>query len=49
VEQLAELVLEHGFDTFVYWPVDDPVDQIHRFAEVAPEVVALVERERRLP
>jgi alkanesulfonate monooxygenase SsuD/methylene tetrahydromethanopterin reductase-like flavin-dependent oxidoreductase (luciferase family) len=49
VEQLAELVLEHGFDTFVYWPEDDPVDQIHRFAEVAPEVVALVERERRLP
>ena len=46
VDQLAELVLEHGFDTFVYWPENDPVDQVHRFAELTPEVSALVERER---
>jgi alkanesulfonate monooxygenase SsuD/methylene tetrahydromethanopterin reductase-like flavin-dependent oxidoreductase (luciferase family) len=46
VDQLGVLVLEHGFDTFVYWPEDDPVDQIHRFAELTPEVIALVERER---
>ena len=46
VDQLAELVLEHGFDTFVYWPENDPVDQVHRFAELTTEVNAVVERER---
>lgn len=47
VDQLVELVLLHGFDTFVYWPEDDPVDQIHRFASLTGDVVALVDRERQ--
>lgn len=47
VDQLVELVVQHGFDTFVYWPGDDPIDQIHRFAGLTSDVVALVDRERR--
>lgn len=46
VDELAELVLEQGFDTFVFWPEDDPVDQIHRFEEVTAEVKTVVARER---
>ncbi len=38
VEQLVELALIHGFDTFVYWPTADPIDQTNRFAELVPEV-----------
>ena len=46
-DQLVELVLQHGFDTFVYWPEDDPVDQIHRFASLTNDVLTAVEWERR--
>ncbi|HEU4895416.1 MAG TPA: LLM class flavin-dependent oxidoreductase [Acidimicrobiia bacterium] len=48
VDQLGELVLRHGFDTFVYWPEDDPVDQIHRFAGITSDVAAVVDRERQV-
>ncbi|MDI3341509.1 MAG: LLM class flavin-dependent oxidoreductase [Sphaerobacter sp.] len=39
VEQLTELVLEHGFSAFVLAPGQDPVTDLRRFAEeVAPGV-----------
>lgn len=39
VEELTRLALEHGFDTFVFWPADDHVRQVELFAgEVAPAV-----------
>lgn len=38
VDQLSELALVHGFDTFVFWPSADPVDQTNRFADLVPEV-----------
>lgn len=47
VDELADMVLQHGFDTFVFWPEDDVVDQIHRFAVVADQVRSLVDQERR--
>ncbi len=46
VDELAEVVLEHGFDSFVFWPEDDPIDQIHRFSALIDEVRALVANER---
>lgn len=39
VEQLSELVVVHGMDSFVFGPAEDPVPQAHIFAaEVAPAV-----------
>jgi alkanesulfonate monooxygenase SsuD/methylene tetrahydromethanopterin reductase-like flavin-dependent oxidoreductase (luciferase family) len=39
IETLTEFVLELGFDSFLFWPQDDVVGQIERFAqEVAPGV-----------
>lgn len=46
-EELAELVLEHGFDTFIFWPEGEPVEQIRRFVEVTHSSRDLVSRERR--
>lgn len=47
VDQLAELVLEYGMDTFVHGPQDGSVTQVERFAaEVAPAVRAMVRDER---
>ncbi|WP_285731323.1 LLM class flavin-dependent oxidoreductase [Nocardiopsis sp. ATB16-24] len=47
VEQVVELVLERGMDTFVFGPERDPVVQVERFAaEVAPAVRAEVLRAR---
>jgi hypothetical protein len=38
-ETLTEFVRELGFDSFIFWPEDDVVGQIERFAqEVAPGV-----------
>lgn len=38
-EQLTRFAVELGMDTFVYWPSDDRVEQVERFAhEVAPAV-----------
>jgi alkanesulfonate monooxygenase SsuD/methylene tetrahydromethanopterin reductase-like flavin-dependent oxidoreductase (luciferase family) len=49
-EQLTELVLAHGVDSFILWPKQDPEDQLHRLAEeVAPavrEAVAAARLER---
>ena len=39
VDELSELSLQHGMDTFVFGPSDDPVPQLQRFvAEVVPAV-----------
>lgn len=46
VDELSDLVLQHGFDTFIYWPEAEPVDQIRRFSELTEEVRELVRRER---
>ena len=47
VEELTRLVLETGFDTFVYWPREDYVRQVELFAgEVAPGVRKAVEKGR---
>lgn len=46
VEQLAGLVLEHGFDSFIFWPQGDAIDQIRRFTSVAKGLHHLVESER---
>ena len=47
VETLTEFALELGFDTFVFWPVSDPLDQVERFAnEVVPAVRSAVSERR---
>lgn len=47
IEELTRLVMETGFDTFVYWPREDHVKQIELFSgEVAPRVREAVEKER---
>ena len=39
VEELTGFTRELGFDTFVFWPAEDPVRQVERFArEVIPGV-----------
>jgi alkanesulfonate monooxygenase SsuD/methylene tetrahydromethanopterin reductase-like flavin-dependent oxidoreductase (luciferase family) len=39
IETLTGFALELGFDTFVFWPDDEPLDQLQRFAEeVVPAV-----------
>lgn len=47
VEELTRLAVEVGMDTFVYWPADDRLNQLQRFAaEVAPAVRAQVAQAR---
>ncbi|OLT27171.1 N5,N10-methylene tetrahydromethanopterin reductase [Nocardiopsis sp. CNR-923] len=47
VDELTELVLEYGMDTFVFGPAAEPVAQVSRFAaEVAPAVREAVLAER---
>ncbi len=38
VEKMTDLTRNHGFDTYIFWPEDDPLDQIPRFVEVANQV-----------
>ena len=48
VDELTELAVEHGMDTFMFGPSEDPVPQLQRFAaEVAPAVREQVARHRR--
>jgi alkanesulfonate monooxygenase SsuD/methylene tetrahydromethanopterin reductase-like flavin-dependent oxidoreductase (luciferase family) len=48
VETLTGFALELGFDTFVFWPSEEPVRQLEWFAaDVAPAVREAVARERR--
>ncbi len=47
VDELTELAVEHGMDTFMFGPSEDPVTQLQRFAaDVAPAVRERVERHR---
>jgi alkanesulfonate monooxygenase SsuD/methylene tetrahydromethanopterin reductase-like flavin-dependent oxidoreductase (luciferase family) len=47
VDELTRLVTEVGIDTFIYWPADDRLRQIERFAsEVVPAVQEQVARTR---
>jgi alkanesulfonate monooxygenase SsuD/methylene tetrahydromethanopterin reductase-like flavin-dependent oxidoreductase (luciferase family) len=41
IETLSGFAGELGFDTFVFWPDDEPLDQVQRFAE---EVVPTIRR-----
>jgi alkanesulfonate monooxygenase SsuD/methylene tetrahydromethanopterin reductase-like flavin-dependent oxidoreductase (luciferase family) len=43
IETLTSFARDLGFDTFVFWPDEDPLEQLRRFAEeVVPEVRAAV-------
>jgi alkanesulfonate monooxygenase SsuD/methylene tetrahydromethanopterin reductase-like flavin-dependent oxidoreductase (luciferase family) len=47
IDELTRLALEVGMDTFIYWPADDRLNQLQRFAaEVAPAVRANVAQAR---
>ncbi len=47
-EELTNFITELGFDTFVFWPNEDPIRQVERFtAEVVPGVREHVARARR--
>jgi len=47
VETLTAFTVDLGFDTFVFWPAEDPVGQLERFArDVVPGVRKAVQRSR---
>jgi alkanesulfonate monooxygenase SsuD/methylene tetrahydromethanopterin reductase-like flavin-dependent oxidoreductase (luciferase family) len=47
VAELTSLVVEEGMDTFIFGPAEDPVRQVHRFAEeVVPAVRNSVQQHR---
>jgi alkanesulfonate monooxygenase SsuD/methylene tetrahydromethanopterin reductase-like flavin-dependent oxidoreductase (luciferase family) len=46
VDELTDLARNHGFDSFVFWPQTDPVDQVLRFGEVTSQVREAVAAER---
>lgn len=46
VDKLTDLTRNHGFDTYIFWPEDNPLEQIPRFAEVANRVREAVAAER---
>ena len=48
IDELSRFVTELGFDTFVFWPNEDPIRQVERFInEVVPGVREQVARARR--
>jgi hypothetical protein len=50
VDELTGLCVEHGMDTFLFGPAQDPVRQLERFAaDVAPAVREQVARHRGGP
>ena len=47
IDALSEFALDHGLDTFVFWPSEEPGEQLERFAaDVVPGVRETVERDR---
>ncbi len=46
VEQLTELTLQHGFDSFIFWPTEDPPGQVERYTSVAEKTREVVIAER---
>jgi alkanesulfonate monooxygenase SsuD/methylene tetrahydromethanopterin reductase-like flavin-dependent oxidoreductase (luciferase family) len=50
VDELTELTVEGGMDSYIFWPTAAPEEQLRRFAlEVVPQVRENVERSRRSP
>jgi alkanesulfonate monooxygenase SsuD/methylene tetrahydromethanopterin reductase-like flavin-dependent oxidoreductase (luciferase family) len=47
IDHLTDLTINHGFDTFILWPQDNPVHQVRSFIEVAAAVRESVTAERR--
>lgn len=47
IEELTGLAVEHGMDTFIFWPDDAPETQVQAFAGLAGEFRAEVARARR--
>ena len=47
VDELSSVALEHGIDTFILWPGGDPIEQLHVFADIVPEVRERVAAARR--
>jgi Luciferase-like monooxygenase len=48
IEEVSRFVTELGFDTFVFWPNEDPIRQVERFInDVVPGVREQVARARR--
>lgn len=46
VDEVTALVVEHGLDTLIFWPGDDPLEQTRRFAELVPAFQASVVQAR---
>jgi alkanesulfonate monooxygenase SsuD/methylene tetrahydromethanopterin reductase-like flavin-dependent oxidoreductase (luciferase family) len=47
VDELSGYALEHGVDTFIFWPLHDPIPQLERFGqEIVPAVREAVARAR---
>jgi alkanesulfonate monooxygenase SsuD/methylene tetrahydromethanopterin reductase-like flavin-dependent oxidoreductase (luciferase family) len=47
IERLTDFAIELGFDTFVFWPAEDPLGQLEQFAtDVVPGVRETVARAR---
>ena len=46
IDQLTDLAITHGFDSFVLWSKGDPLDQTRRFAQLTNTVRESVSRER---
>lgn len=38
VDEMTGLAIDHGFDTFIFWPESDPQAQVSRFAELVEDV-----------
>lgn len=47
IEELTDLAVVHGFDSFVFWPQEDPLEQTRRFADVAGAVRSAVTNARQ--
>lgn len=46
VDQLGSLVLDHGFDTFIFWPQGDAIEQSERFVDVRHQVIDALDAAR---
>lgn len=46
VDELTNLSLVHGFDSFVFWSQGEPLEQTRRFSDVAAAVKVAVTQER---
>ncbi len=42
IEEIGSLALDHGFDTFIFWPQGETKEQTRRFVEITEQVTATV-------